>query len=199
MAFTPFHEYFPDIAETETRTMTILGDSKVPEDTYALVESYCDEPGCDCRRVFFTIVATQAARTVATIGYGWEGERFYAKWYGEDDPKAIREIKGPTLNRLSRQSEVAQAIREMFEKYILQDKKYVKRLKHHYKMFREAVEKKEEKKQLQKMISKKVRKVSPSQGDRPKIGRNAPCPCGSGKKYKKCCLNKDEVSTDNEA
>ena len=24
----------------------------------------------------------------------------------------------------------------------------------------------------------------------PKIGRNDPCPCGSGKKYKKCCGNK---------
>jgi uncharacterized protein YchJ len=24
----------------------------------------------------------------------------------------------------------------------------------------------------------------------PKIGRNNPCPCGSGVKYKKCCLNK---------
>ena len=24
------------------------------------------------------------------------------------------------------------------------------------------------------------------------IGRNDPCPCGSGKKYKKCCLGKDE-------
>ncbi|MEM9820894.1 MAG: SEC-C metal-binding domain-containing protein [Bacteroidota bacterium] len=24
----------------------------------------------------------------------------------------------------------------------------------------------------------------------PKIGRNDPCPCGTGKKYKKCCLNK---------
>jgi hypothetical protein len=23
----------------------------------------------------------------------------------------------------------------------------------------------------------------------PKIGRNDPCPCGSGKKYKKCCMN----------
>ncbi|EMS77447.1 SEC-C metal-binding domain-containing protein [Desulfotignum phosphitoxidans] len=23
-----------------------------------------------------------------------------------------------------------------------------------------------------------------------KIGRNQPCPCGSGEKYKKCCLNK---------
>jgi hypothetical protein len=25
-----------------------------------------------------------------------------------------------------------------------------------------------------------------------KIGRNDPCPCGSGKKYKKCCLRKHE-------
>ncbi|WP_225442640.1 YecA family protein [Paenibacillus lycopersici] len=26
-----------------------------------------------------------------------------------------------------------------------------------------------------------------------KVGRNAPCPCGSGLKYKKCCLPKDEA------
>lgn len=26
--------------------------------------------------------------------------------------------------------------------------------------------------------------------ENPKIGRNDPCPCGSGKKYKKCCLDK---------
>jgi len=25
-----------------------------------------------------------------------------------------------------------------------------------------------------------------------KTGRNDPCPCGSGKKYKQCCLRKDE-------
>jgi uncharacterized protein YecA (UPF0149 family) len=24
------------------------------------------------------------------------------------------------------------------------------------------------------------------------VGRNDPCPCGSGKKYKKCCLEKDQ-------
>ncbi|MCD4714205.1 MAG: SEC-C domain-containing protein, partial [Clostridiales bacterium] len=24
-----------------------------------------------------------------------------------------------------------------------------------------------------------------------KIGRNDPCPCGSGKKYKKCCIDKE--------
>ena len=28
-----------------------------------------------------------------------------------------------------------------------------------------------------------------------KIGRNAPCPCGSGKKYKKCCLRIDEQNS----
>ena len=28
--------------------------------------------------------------------------------------------------------------------------------------------------------------------DGPKVGRNDPCPCGSGKKYKKCCLKKDQ-------
>jgi HEAT repeat protein len=32
--------------------------------------------------------------------------------------------------------------------------------------------------------------IVPFKRDTPKVGRNAPCPCGSGKKYKKCCLNK---------
>lgn len=31
----------------------------------------------------------------------------------------------------------------------------------------------------------------PYQREMPKIGRNDPCYCGSGKKYKKCCLNKE--------
>lgn len=34
---------------------------------------------------------------------------------------------------------------------------------------------------------------SPRLIKREKVGRNDPCPCGSGKKYKKCCLNKDEA------
>ena len=28
--------------------------------------------------------------------------------------------------------------------------------------------------------------------EQPKVGRNDPCPCGSGKKYKKCCGRKGE-------
>jgi preprotein translocase subunit SecA len=30
-------------------------------------------------------------------------------------------------------------------------------------------------------------KQQPARRDADKIGRNAPCPCGSGKKYKRCC------------
>jgi preprotein translocase subunit SecA len=27
-----------------------------------------------------------------------------------------------------------------------------------------------------------------------KVGPNDPCPCGSGKKYKKCCMHKDKMA-----
>ena len=29
----------------------------------------------------------------------------------------------------------------------------------------------------------------PMRRSEPRVGRNDPCPCGSGKKYKKCCLH----------
>ena len=32
-----------------------------------------------------------------------------------------------------------------------------------------------------------------SQDTHPKVGRNEPCPCGSGKKYKKCCIRKNLI------
>jgi uncharacterized protein YecA (UPF0149 family) len=37
----------------------------------------------------------------------------------------------------------------------------------------------------------KFYKPVPYQRIRPKTGRNEPCPCGSGEKFKKCCLNKE--------
>ena len=32
-----------------------------------------------------------------------------------------------------------------------------------------------------------VEPTTPIRRDTPKVGRNDPCPCGSGKKFKKCC------------
>ena len=36
-----------------------------------------------------------------------------------------------------------------------------------------------------------TRKPETFRREMPKVGRNDPCPCGSGKKYKNCCMNKD--------
>lgn len=33
--------------------------------------------------------------------------------------------------------------------------------------------------------------------EKPKTRRNDPCPCGSGKKYKKCCADKHNEGTEN--
>lgn len=50
-------------------------------------------------------------------------------------------------------------------------------------------------KELKKFIQKQKAKNSPVK--QKKIGRNDPCPCGSGKKYKRCCLNqpKDHIES----
>lgn len=42
----------------------------------------------------------------------------------------------------------------------------------------------------QSLVQKALRPSRRSQ-DMEKIGRNEPCPCGSGKKYKCCCLAQD--------
>ena len=39
-------------------------------------------------------------------------------------------------------------------------------------------------------LSTKNRPQALKAGSKTKWGRNDPCPCGSGKKFKKCCLKK---------
>ena len=51
---------------------------------------------------------------------------------------------------------------------------------------RQNIERKEQAKKIQTNDSQdKVAKKTPVK--KKKIGRNDPCPCGSGKKYKQCC------------
>ena len=38
-----------------------------------------------------------------------------------------------------------------------------------------------------KELAKKFKNSKTVRRDQPKVGRNDPCPCGSGKKYKQCC------------
>jgi hypothetical protein len=197
--YAPFYEKFPELAEAETRWLTVFDDPQIPSDDYGLVEAYCNEPECDCRRVFFSVFAVRRNKIVAVIAYGWENKRFYAKWLGANDPEIVNDLKGPILNQLSPQSKFAPALLQLVNDLVLKDQRYIARLKRHYAMFRKAIDEEEmgpspkrkrlslwkSAKKTQKSIPKKRKTVS--RKAKRKINRNAPCPCGSGKKYKSCC------------
>lgn len=195
MAYVPFFEKFSDIAEKETRVITTLKDYDLPLDSYALTEAYCDEPSCDCRRVFFNIIGTKNPNVLATVAFGWETKKFYAKWMGFSDPQTLNDLKGPALNLASPQSKLAPALLELVKKIVVTDEAYVDRLKTHYKLFREMVDNKTNEKKKKRVSAalddadESSRPLSPK--PRVKVKRNAPCYCGSGQKYKRCCMAKD--------
>ena len=138
MHYEPFHYRFPDIAVRETRTLTVFDVPGLPPDDYGFTEAYCNEPGCDCRRVFFNVVQGETGRVVATIAYGWESTEYYVKWLGRDDPAVISSLKGPALNPWSPQSELAPTLLAQMP-LILSDAAYVARIKSHYRIFKDAV------------------------------------------------------------
>ena len=137
-----FHDRFREMAERETRSVTVLpkADIGLPAGDYGFLEMFCDEPGCDCHRVFFYVISSQRRDVEAVIAYGWESREFYARWMRDDDPDIIAALKGPTLNLGSPQSKLAPAILDLFQKVLLRDRAYIERVNEHYRIFREQID-----------------------------------------------------------
>lgn len=200
-----FYHRFPDIAERETRTMKVLDKGSgfpLPENDYAFTEFYCNEKGCDCRRVMIRVMTPDSIESQATINMGFDSDR----------PEA-----GPFLDPLSPQARYADALMRFFLDQVNNDHAYLARLQRHYVMFKKKVEGHRYRGRPFEAPGSVVRtKKDPGQfpdvldalvsGTRPdptpvrrpskKTGRNDPCLCGSGKKYKKCCLTKGRVPPD---
>jgi len=142
MAYVMFHQYFPEIAKRETRGIKIShnSDTNLPAGDYGFLEMFCDEPGCDCRRVLFSVVSDRTKDVLAVITYGWENKQFYVDWLKDDDPATIKELQGPALNTCSPQSRLAPALLSFAQNVLLQDKDYIDRIKRHYRMFREKID-----------------------------------------------------------
>lgn len=145
MPYELFAERFPELGWKETRVATVFtgNEFSLPPDEYGLLESYCNDENCDCRRVFFNVVSRKHNKPVAVVTYGWETEEFYRKWFsGGNDPisrKMIKEMVGLGLNFGSPQSKYANAAMELVRS-VLRDEKYVERIKRHYKIFKETVD-----------------------------------------------------------
>ena len=190
MPFTRFFELFPEVASKETRSITLLRARGLPDGSYGFVELFCNEDECDCRRAFIYVVLDQTTPSVspeplATISFGWEDKAFYRNWASFPlSRKDLNELKGPALVSTVSQSKYAPALLRQF-KTLIQNDAYVARIVRHYQMFRDAIEDEKSKPALSAVRSQA------------KIGRNQPCPCGSGKKYKKCCEgNLESLSAD---
>jgi hypothetical protein len=142
MPFVLFHDYFPELAERETRSLTVLPGSNLglPPGEYGFLEMYCDEPGCDCRRVFFYVVCSFRKEVQAVVAWGWEDLAFYAKWMKHGDKTDAVYLKGPVLNLGSPATDLAPALLEVVRTILLQDPEYVERIKRHYRMLREKID-----------------------------------------------------------
>lgn len=112
----------------------------MPPGEYTFLEMFCDEEGCDCRRVFFYVVSSRRRDVEAVVTYGWESPAFYAHWLRDPDAEMAAEMKGPGLNLCGPQSDIAPAILELFNEVLLPDAAYMDRVKRHYQLFREAVD-----------------------------------------------------------
>jgi len=140
MLMVPFYTLFHDLAFQEMRSLIIRGSRDLPDGEYGLLELYCDDICCDCRRVIINIITPKSGPKIwATINYGWESIDFYERWMGSD--KYAEECKGPYLDPLNTQTEYSPILFD-YVKFMLEDEEYVERLKEHYKLFKQAIEKK---------------------------------------------------------
>ena len=146
MAYVSLYELLPELAIKETRTITVFPMYKrLPPGDYGLVEMYCADHDCDCRRVLFSVISSNTQKPVAVIAYGWESDDFYARWYnrgkpGPIEPETLADLKGPCLNWMSPQSQYANEVLRVVAGDTLRDKAYVDRLKRHYALFKKKLE-----------------------------------------------------------
>ena len=147
MAYVQLYDLLPELAVKETRTITVFPIYKrLPPGEYGLVEMYCTDHDCDCRRVFLSVIWSKTQKPVAVIAFGWESREFYEKWFGADksslfyDPQMPDRLKGPCLNMASPQSQYADEVLRLVAGQTLKDKAYVDRLKRHYALFKKKLE-----------------------------------------------------------
>jgi hypothetical protein len=135
MSMMRFGLLFPEVAERETRTAKVFESLPVtdprhlPVDEYGFDELYCDQRGCDCRRVMINVLGRQSREHVATINHAFERP-------AKDEPVPEQTFLDP----LNRQSPLAAALLDLFVNVVLADGDYRQRLLRHYRMFKNVVE-----------------------------------------------------------
>ncbi len=123
-------------AAARVRTLTLAHHAELPDGTYTMVETYCTDPGCDCRKTMIMVHLDR--RHVSTINFGWETAEFYARWYGAPlDARTLAEMKGPSIDLNSPDLVPPGAMLAFFS--ALLNARYVEHLRSQYTRFRAAL------------------------------------------------------------
>lgn len=133
MAMVRFLDYFPELGIREMRSLRFSSVVKVPRGEYGLLEFYCNEADCDCRRVHLQVVSPPGFKVWANINYGWEKPDFYREWGSDEDEEYLC---GPFLDPLNPQSRYAKQFLEVITEFLADDEDYVRRLARHYGMMK---------------------------------------------------------------
>jgi hypothetical protein len=134
---TPFYQFFPDLADTETKVITVQDIVFLPAGEYGFIDFYCDQVDCDCRRVYILVLSPATGSKVwATINYGWEDLKFYQGWLVNEQHALT--CKGPSLLPFTEQTPFAPALLQLFE-FLISDPAYIQCLKKHYELFKTAL------------------------------------------------------------
>ena len=129
----PFGSVFREIAARETRSVRISESSEhqgpfdTPAGEYAFLEHYCDEAGCDCRRVMLAVVSRASMAPVAWISHSF------------DPPKPGAHIKEQTfLDPMFKHAPYGRDLMRIFLARVL-DEPYDARLRRHYRMIKDHI------------------------------------------------------------
>ena len=134
------------------------------DQTFMVEDLYCPNPDCDCNEVIFLFCAESINGVLIP--------EFRVQWTFSG---VIKDIENLSNNFTRKQ------IRSIFESASVQEKIINKSsLLYRYEEIKEIGKR--------SLLSTRMKPVNNTHIK--KIGRNEPCPCGSGKKYKKCCMNK---------
>lgn len=159
MPYQLLYDLMPEIAEAETRTVSVFGEESgtgLPPGQYSFCEMFCNERGCDCRRVFFYVVTSFRQGPQAVVAWGWETLDFYAKWLHDDDPDIIADLIGPSLNLGSPETDLSDGILNLTRDILLKDELYIERIKRHYRLFRAKIDGKPKSKGRKKKRKRKT-------------------------------------------
>ena len=119
----PFVRFFPQQGVAETRTLLVRGDPTLPDDEYGLLELYCVDKGCDCRRVLLSVISRRRQKVLASVGFAFDRDDTWA---------------GPFLDPLNPQSRHADTLLSLVAQ-VLADPAYVARLEAHYEQVKATI------------------------------------------------------------